>query len=226
MSKGGAGLSSKFRAYSRMELAMKNSFESWRYAWKRRRFRVAIVFSALVLLVNLAVLPSFFQFLEQRPGAALDDPVLCRLPPRDFSHPIFFLIYSALFYVIGRGIFSPGVFIRFATSYAIVLLMRVVTLYLTPLGPPAGLVPMPDPWTPLFSGAPALTQDLFFSGHTATAFLVFLSLTGKVEKLAALVLVAALVVLLLYQHIHYTIDIVAAFPFAYLGYRISKKAVP
>lgn len=209
-----------------MELAIKNSLELWRHAWKCKRFRLAAVFSILVLLANLIVLPSFFQFVEQRPGAPLDDPLLRILPSCDFSRPVFLLIYSALFYVIGRGIFSPGVFIRFATSYTLVLLMRVATLYLTPLGPPPGLVPMPDPWTPLFSGAPALTQDLFFSGHTATAFLVFLSLTGRAEKLAALSLLVVIVVLLLFQHIHYTIDIVAAIPFAYFGYRISKKAVP
>ncbi|MCB0549489.1 MAG: hypothetical protein KDD19_18085, partial [Phaeodactylibacter sp.] len=89
-----------------------------------------------------------------------------------------------------------------------------------------GLIPMPDPWTPFFAGAQALTRDLFFSGHTSTAFLVFLSLTGKGEKAVALAIVAVIALLLLFQHIHYTIDVVAAIPFAYLCYRISKKAIP
>ncbi|MCB9297712.1 MAG: hypothetical protein H6559_31980 [Lewinellaceae bacterium] len=209
-----------------MNTATTSSPGTWRQAWAQPRFRVAAGFSLLVLLVNLFLLPGYFQFLEHRPGAALDDPVLRLLPPRDFSGPIFLLIYCALFYIVGRSVFSPGIFIRFLSSYALVLLMRVATLYLTPLAPPAGLVPMPDPLTPFFSGAPALTQDLFFSGHTSTAFLIFLSLTGKVEKRAALALVAVLAALLLFQHIHYTIDILSAIPFAYLGYRISKKAIP
>lgn len=209
-----------------LELAAKNTDGIWRIAWKRPRFRVATFLSVLVLLMSWIVLPSFFQFLEQRPGALLDDPVLRILPAKDFSEIIFFLIYLSLFYVIARSFFSPAVFIRFLSSYALVILMRVVTLYIVPLDPPANLILMPDPLTPFFSGAQALTRDLFFSGHTATAFLVFLSLTGKAEKAVALAVVAVIALLLLFQHIHYTIDVVAAIPFAYLCYKISKKAIP
>ena len=209
-----------------MELAAKNTDGLWRIAWKRPRFRVATFLSVFVLLMSWIVLPSFFQFLEQRPGALLDDPVLRILPAKDFSEIIFFLIYLSLLYLIGRSVFSPAVFIRFINSYALLLLMRVATLYMVPLDPPEGLIPMPDPWTPFFAGAQALTRDLFFSGHTSTAFLVFLSLTGKGEKAVALAIVAVIALLLLFQHIHYTIDVVAAIPFAYLCYRISKKAIP
>ncbi|MCB0597052.1 MAG: hypothetical protein H6557_21035 [Lewinellaceae bacterium] len=209
-----------------LELAAKNTGGLWSKAWKRLRFRIGTFLSVFVLLMNWIVLPSFFQFLEQRPGALLDDPVLRILPAKDFSEAIFFLIYLSLLYLIGRSVFSPAVFIRFLTSYALLLLMRVATLYMVPLDPPEGLIPMPDPWTPFFAGAQALTRDLFFSGHTSTAFLVFLSLTGKGEKAVALAVVAMIALLLLFQHIHYTIDVVAAIPFAYLCYRISKKAIP
>lgn len=209
-----------------MELTTKHTLGLWSSAWKRPRFRLATVLSAFALLVNLIALPSFFQFVEQRPGVTLDDPVLRVLPPRDFSQIIFFLIYLSLFYVIARSVFSPAVFVRFISSYALVILIRVATLSVVPLDPPVGLIPMPDPLTPIFSGSQALTRDLFFSGHTSTAFLVYLSLTGKAEKMAALAIVAVLALLLLFQHIHYTIDVIAAIPFAYLCYGISKKIAP
>jgi membrane-associated phospholipid phosphatase len=65
-----------------------------------------------------------------------------------------------------------------------------------------------------------LNKDLFFSGHTATLFLIFLYLPGQPARRVFLPVILTVAMLLLLQHVHYTIDVVAAFPFAYAAFRM------
>ncbi len=89
------------------------------------------------------------------------------------------------------------------------------------LNPPAGLIPLADPITNMFYGKDYITHDLFFSGHTTTVFLIFLCMKKKMDRM--LVLIASMVVgvLLLVQHVHYTIDVLAAPVFTYVIYRLT-----
>jgi len=95
----------------------------------------------------------------------------------------------------------------------------MVMMFLIPLNPPAEMIPLNDPFVQNFSSGRILTKDLFFSGHTATIFLLFLTSGGKAFKiffLSATILVGAC---LLLQHVHYTIDVISAPFFGYLCYR-------
>ena len=60
-----------------------------------------------------------------------------------------------------------------------------------------------------------ITKDLFFSGHTSTLFLMFLITQHKKVKATLLTISIIVPILLLVQHVHYTIDILAAPVFAY-----------
>jgi membrane-associated phospholipid phosphatase len=65
-----------------------------------------------------------------------------------------------------------------------------------------------------------LTKDLFFSGHTATLFLLFLIMEKRVIKIifiASTILVGIAVML---QHVHYVVDVAVAPFFAYTSYKI------
>jgi membrane-associated phospholipid phosphatase len=95
-------------------------------------------------------------------------------------------------------------------------------MYLLPLEPPAQMIPLNDPFVQFFGSGEILTKDLFFSGHTSTLFILFLITESKPLKnifLTATVLVAIFVVL---QHVHYTVDVIAAPFFAYTSFRIFK----
>lgn len=89
------------------------------------------------------------------------------------------------------------------------------------LNPPAGLIPLADPITNQFYGQRYITHDLFFSGHTTTVFLIFLCLKKKTDRIYALSASILLGILLLVQHVHYTIDVLAAPVFTYAFYRIA-----
>ena len=89
------------------------------------------------------------------------------------------------------------------------------------LNPPAGLIPMADPITNQFYGAHYITHDLFFSGHTTTVFLIFLCLKNKTDRLYTLIASVILGFLLLIQHVHYTVDVLAAPVLTYAVFRLT-----
>lgn len=86
-----------------------------------------------------------------------------------------------------------------------------------------GLIPLVDPLTGYFYGHEAITKDLFFSGHTATLVMIYLNLERKNDKRIALVATLIVMLLLMVQHIHYTVDILAAPVIVYCCYRFTRS---
>jgi membrane-associated phospholipid phosphatase len=61
-----------------------------------------------------------------------------------------------------------------------------------------------------------LTQDLFFSGHTATTFLLVLYLWDRPRlRLVALAAHGLIVASVLFSHLHYSIDVLGAYAFTF-----------
>ena len=197
--------------------APKSSSISWPVAWQRSAFRYRLVLTLALLIGLVANLPRFFAWVQSRPGSLLPDPLLALLPAHDVSWFTFIIIYlsvaTALSYVLPR----PYMLLRLLAAYWLMHASRVVLLALLPLEPPIGLFPLRDPIidTFIYVAAGPITKDLFFSGHTATVMLLALSTEGA-RRRWLLAATAAVGLLVLVQHVHYTYDVVAA-PFFALG---------
>ncbi|OIQ68657.1 PAP2 superfamily protein [mine drainage metagenome] len=100
--------------------------------------------------------------------------------------------------------------------------MRFVTLSLVALNPPQGMILLEDPVNSAFYHNAVITKDLFFSGHTATMVTIFLCLEKRGDKIIALIAAFAVACLLLLQHVHYTIDVLAAPVVVYACYRLTR----
>ncbi|GAB4021812.1 hypothetical protein GCM10028808_67820 [Spirosoma migulaei] len=195
---------------------------AWQAAWKSPIFRRKFIIGMIGIIALLSTFSYFFRTIEQHTGPVLNDWLIAQIPPYDVSLIIFGVIWAAGLLILIRARRSPAVFMMFIYSYIIITLTRMISINLVPLNPPVGLIPMIDPITNAFYGKVYITKDLFYSGHTSTIFLIFLCLRGWWDRL--LILIGSLLVgiLLLVQHVHYTVDVLGAFVFTYPLYRLGK----
>lgn len=200
--------------------------KAWLQAWRDRCWRRALSIGLLVVLPLIYFLPAFFALIEERPGVFLHDPVLDAIGPVAVSGWTFGVLYSLVVISILWLTGVPFRFVRMIHAYAFLLLMRMVTMYTITLEAPVTIIPLIDPITQVFypTDQPFL-KDLFFSGHTATA--VLFALAVGPGKLRVLFGVGAFVIgfLVILQHVHYTMDVLAAPFFATLAWYLSGKTM-
>jgi hypothetical protein len=196
--------------------------DNWRATWKSRYKRWQIIIGTAIIAVIIYILPIFFAYIQKRKGAVLNDWLLTRIPPHDVSVFIFGLIFSMALLIVIRTFNNPSIYITFCWTLIFVYIVRFITLSLVALDPPPGMVPLADPLNNAFYRNAAITKDLFFSGHTTTMVLIFLCLQKRTDKIIALITAIAVACLLLVQHIHYTIDVLAAPVVVYPCYRLTR----
>lgn len=198
---------------------------AWKNAWSSRKFRTMTTAGSIVLLGILVCFPFFFSIIEQREGTLINDHLLILIPPNDVSIPTFIVIWSMTLLLWVRFLQDPSIFILFLWCFIILCFSRMFTILLFPLNPPTGLIPLRDPLSSIFYGGAGrfISKDLFYSGHTSIQFLMFLILRKKIDRVLALLSTLIIGTLVLVQHVHYTIDVLAAIVFSYLIYLLGKK---
>lgn len=143
--------------------------------------------------------------------------------PINFSVPIFALTYLSVGYAIAATARKPLALFQLLTAYTFMQYIRVVTLLLVPLDPPAEILPLSDPFLELtFYNGRANLKDLFFSGHVATICIIALSIPGKIMKIVLWIVALAVGIMLVQQRVHYVADVAAAPLFAWIAVRLSK----
>jgi membrane-associated phospholipid phosphatase len=186
-------------------------------------FRRKVIIGMVILIPLLSFFPYFFQTIERRHGIILNDPLLGILTPHNVSVPLFIIIWALSLLAIVRAAQHPRMFLTFLWAFIPLSLFRMLTITLVPLDPPVGLVGLVDPLSNFFYGPKFVTHDLFFSGHTSTVFLLYLCLPGKADKKLALAVTLSVAVLLLVQHVHYTLDVLGGFLFGWISWWISTR---
>ena len=201
--------------------------QKWKGAWSDPRLRRTMVVLSAILPLTLLVFRMFLDTIEVRKGIVLPDPFLPLLAPVDLTWIIFGLIYGGLALAIVVLASHPRPFLRLVAAYVILTLIRMICMYAIPLDPPPGMIALADPFVELFgSSGRTLTRDLFFSGHTATLFLLALGMPASRWKAALYCFTAVVALCVLWQHVHYTIDVVVAPLASGSAYRLGTIAVP
>jgi hypothetical protein len=196
---------------------------SWKEYLKEKRNRIELVITLFLLAVALTLLANFLNFAEARKGALLSDPILNLFNPIDLTWLTFALIYISLIAAIAVLIKNPIRLMFTLQLYALMVIIRIAAMYLLPLEPPAKIIILNDPFVELFGSGQTLTKDLFFSGHTATLFILFLVSEKKIIKSVFLISTIVVAISVLLQHVHYTIDVFAAPFFVYVCYMMLKS---
>lgn len=204
-----------------MAAKLRSAYLATRYS-PARPMRKAYLLTLLVALPVVVSLPAFFGWIEQRPGLFPPEPLLHHLPAKDLSVPLFVGLYCIIAYGLLRLVRKPDLLLRGLQAYLLLLLLRMFTMWTWTLEPPPELVELTDPVTQVFyPGATPFRKDLFFSGHTATLVLLALAMTNCRDRSLLFIAAALVGFAVLVQHVHWTVDVLAAPVFAWLAWRYS-----
>lgn len=196
---------------------------SWKDFLKGRNGRIETAISLIMLSIVLFTLSNFLNFVEGRQGVVLPDPLLNLFEPVDLTWLTFALIYISLIVAVISLAKHPRQLLFAIQLYSLMVFLRIIAMYLVPLEPPSKMIILNDPFVEFFGTGQTLTKDLFFSGHTATLFLLFLVSQKKIFKFIFLICTIAVGISVLLQHVHYTIDVVAAVIFTYSAFNVLKN---
>lgn len=202
-------------------------FQRWKDAFYTSGYTPKLITAIAIFVSGVLQFPTYFRNIQKRQGNDLNDFVLNYIPHIDVSTYIFAIIYGLLTYMLLRVLAKPELFLLFALTFVIETVFRMTTIYFFPLNPPANLVVLHDTFAELliYGDTEPITKDLFFSGHTATMVMICLFVEGKRDKITAIFATFLLAVLLLIQHVHYTIDVFGALFFTYISYLIAQQIV-
>jgi len=214
-------------------------------SWRWRESLVAMIswrYATHAAMVALALLN------EPRPAPTLPDVVLDAIPRIDWIWRHNYHLWLAAWLPVALWLLARdrATCLRFLWVGGWLSLLRGVTIPLTGFGPVDGhdvnvgasaatlwhaWLAIVNPVTALTTDAPhvALTKDLFFSGHVATTFLLWLYCrrSGRdaptaiaAAALAGHLLVTATVLL---GHVHYTVDVVGAWAITYAVFAFAER---
>lgn len=205
-------------------LMISSALAAWRSALQGKSFKIKLIVTTILLFICAWLAPIVFQYAEQRQGVPIPDFILEWLTATDLSLMIFIIMDALLIASVAALLTKPDHFLIVLQAYVILTLVRFITILLVPLEAPSGLILLHDPITDRFfyKGA-VITKDLFFSGHTSILMLMAFGLPFKI--LRGFVLTGGILVgtMLLIQHAHYTIDVLAAPLFAWLALAASRR---
>lgn len=193
---------------------------NWKIFLSDKKNKIELIVSLILLAIVLTGLANFVNYIELRTGVILSDPILNLFNPIDLTWIIFGLIYISLIVAIITLIKNPQRLIFALQLYTLMALVRIAAMFLLPLEPPEKIILLRDPFVEFFGSGQTLTKDLFFSGHTATLFILFLVSEKKIIRTIFLISTIVVALCVLLQHVHYTIDVLAALFFTYACYKL------
>ncbi len=201
--------------------------KEWSALWSSKSYLAVWISLLLLVIFTLKLISFFLVFNENRPnGYVINDWVLNAIEPANVSTSLFTITWICIIACLPVTLRTPKQAMIVFISILIIGVLRCISLYLVPLIPPDEIIPLRDPFLEgSFYENKVLVKDLFFSGHTANLALLTFLVEMKWLKYILGVCTGIVAYLLLKQHVHYTVDIIAA-PFAaYISYSIAKICV-
>jgi len=203
---------------------MKKIASKYKYCWKRHGFRYA-VFSGLALLAASLTINHFTGlYANLKAGNYVNDILLDNLPVMDVDGLLNYGVELFFMFVMYCVIIEPKRAPFTLKSVALFYLIRSVSITLTHLGPYPVITPI-DPsnlLSTLISG-----NDFFFSAHTGIPFLIALIFWDE-KPIRYIAIVASIIFgsAVILGHLHYSIDVFAAFFITYTIFHIAIKLFP
>jgi membrane-associated phospholipid phosphatase len=205
---------------------MKEHYEIVKSNWNAKltdsSFVFEFIFSLFLLISTMMIFSKFTTFVEMRKGFQFNDPLLERFQAIDLTKTIFVVLYGAICIALASLLASPYRLMILFQAYALMVMVRIVTLFILPLAPPVGMIFLQDPFVEFVGTSKTIDNNLFFSGHTATIFLLYLCVPPKL-KFPFLLLTMFVAISVLLQKVHYTVDVLIAPCISFISYFLIVK---
>lgn len=195
---------------------------NWNATLTNNTFIIEFIFSLFILIATMMVFSRFTQFTEMRRGIQFTDPILANFQAIDLTKSIFLMIYGGIVVALISLLASPYRLMILFQAYAVMVLARMVTLFILPLAPPDGMIFLQDPFVEFFGTSKTIDNNLFFSGHTATIFLLYLCVPKKLKTFFFFITLFIAIGVLL-QKAHYTVDVIIAPCISFISYYLILK---
>jgi hypothetical protein len=207
----------------------KNNTETFLQAWRayfdvpgnKSFFAFSFIANTILLIASAKVLA----YNASHPGHFIPpDPLMRWLQPIDLSVPIFILEYLAIIFLFFYMTDKPGYFIKCLWSVSVLLWLRTITVMLIRFSPSPDMIVLTDPFTQFFFGEDVkVTNDLFFSGHVGLLAFFYFIVENKYLKAFLLFTIIAVGFMLIWQQVHYTLDVLFAPVFSKLVFELVTK---
>lgn len=185
-----------------------------------KKFLLNVLLSFCFIIVGLIV--NFYSglYATEKASNSVTDLILSNTRVRDVDSIFIYSSFILWIIVITICLIDPKKIPFTAKSIALFILIRSVFISVTHIGPfPDQLIVNPLSLLNYFS----FGGDLFFSGHTGLPFLLCLIYwNNKILKIFFLLSSLFFGSIVLLAHLHYTIDVLAAFFITYTIFKISE----
>lgn len=211
--------------FSMAETFFRKFIRRWKELLNDRKYVISLIFGFFLVLIAFFINFQIARYTETVPATKVGDLLLDWLPTVDLT--FFYTTFS--FLTIGIIILYPILFqselIPFtAKTFAAFILIRSFFIGLTHLGAPEPFYALPHGIDQSAFIRFFYLNDLFFSGHTGVPYLAALIFWKqkiiRYSMLLASVIMGATVLLM---HVHYSIDVFAAYFITYSIYIVSDK---
>ncbi|MEI7425886.1 MAG: phosphatase PAP2-related protein [Candidatus Moraniibacteriota bacterium] len=202
-------------------LALKKIFSEYGHSWKQKEYLLSFLIS--ILLIAGSVMSNHFAllYINKSVGNHVSDILLDNLPVVNVNFIINEVTWFFIWFVLFLLFIKPQRIPYVLKNLALFIFIRSIFISLTHLGPipDHSFLSRHDILSSIASG-----NDMFFSGHTGMPFLLALifwenKLLRYIFFFASLMFGASMIL----GHLHYSIDVFAAFFISHSIYRIGKR---
>lgn len=202
-----------------------NLYKEWRLLFSDYAYRVSFLVGLLVFLGSYVLTYYVSAYNDSNSYISVGDTILNRIPTYNldfvFTWGIYMVVASAIVYVL---FFRPEIVPFVLKTFGLLFIVRCGFIVLIHVGPPEGFyyAEKMEVGIKVLQGF-MFKNDLFFSGHTAVPFMAFLLF--KEGRFKWFMLFSSLVMgtTVLLMHVHYSIDVFAAFFITHGIYSLSHK---
>ena len=198
-----------------MNIKSKTWYETWKNELSDHKYLIllSLVFLLFATIINLYA----GKYVDNANVIPVNDIILDNIPTINvewmFSYGMVVFLLILVCYVL---FFKVKQFHKAVFSFSTLILVRSFFITLTHIGNPADAI--------IITGIPGIYQslnfhnDLFFSGHAAIPFMSFLLFNNEKIGMFFLFMTVVFSITVLLMHVHYSIDVFAAFFITYAVY--------